>query len=274
MIDKLDYKERLLINGKSDELCTDKYINTIIRILDKNKKEVFKGANKVILSGSEFLTLKLFNLGSNTFTTPSYNTQLDLDNSQLNTGNDLSDSYKVFLFAMGTSGCAMGSQIKYEVSTKKWIDPKDLVPFRYRSIGSDLDDVNRRIYYGRKEDTTIGKISYYFKRFDSEPVLTREFEDGTPWSSSVYSDDSALKANTRVSLVAKVNENDGREYFNDTIGITNARFNCIELLLAWPYVVNGYTYYQDIRPFTRLNFPNRPLSELGDSYEIIYDLYF
>lgn len=244
-----------------------------VRIIDRRTgATVFYGENKAMLSWSEFAALRMFDIEGNGFVTPTYNTQMDLDNSQPNSGNDLGLDYKIFLFCIGTSGCAVGSQIKFEVSNKSWIEPNDMVPFRYQPTDNDLDDVLRTHYFGRKTMVDRNRIAYYFKRFDSDPIISKVYEDGSPWTSSVYSDQTTLAARVRVDLTCTVDEDDGRDWFDQTSGITDARFNCLQLLVAWPAQIDGYTYFQDVRPVTRLNFPNRVLSELGDSWEVRYSL--
>ena len=71
-----------------------------------------------------------------------------------------------------------------------------------------------------------------------------------------------------------ITKDDGRDYFINTSGINDSRFNCIELCLAWTNVVGGYTYYQDIRPATRINFPNKYLNDLNSEFSIEYTIYF
>ena len=44
--------------------------------------------------------------------------------------------------------------------------------------------------------------------------------------------------------------------------------------MAWKYEFEGNTYYQDIRPVTRLNFPNESLIDLRKSISIAYSIYF
>lgn len=276
----IDFSEAVEITSKDQilKIKEDSKFRPIgyVEIYDKKSKQlIFKGFNKIMLPGSEFMAMRMFNISSNKFVTPTYNEYLNLDNSKYNTDNELSLNYKACLFCMGTSGCALGSQLKREVSNKSWIAPEDLVPFQYVPINSDISDLYRRVYYGRKFNTENNMISYYFKRFDANPIISREFEDGSPWSKEIYKDDSTLKANVKINLTMTVDETDGRSFFERTVGIADARFNTIEVLAAWADVQSdGFTYYQDIRPITRLNFPNRALSELNDSFEIKYSFYF
>jgi hypothetical protein len=273
--DKISFSEDLRIN---DLRVTDGDMFAPIghvRIIDKRNGEiVVDDYNKAMLSASEYMALHLFQTEGDSFITPTYNSQLELDNTQSNSDNDMGLNYITCLFCMGTSGCNRGSRIKNEVSNKLWIAPDDMVPFRYQPIGDDLDDSLRSIYNGRKTMDDRGFIAYYFKKFDSDPIVSKLYDDGTPWTSSVYDDQTPLGARVKVGLTATVDEEDGRDWFDNTTGINDGVFNTISLLLAWPSEIDGYTYYQDVRPLTRLNFPDRSLSEIGASWSIKYDLYF
>ena len=235
VLDHIGFGEEALIKSKrGDSALTiqDRPFTPIgkVRIIDKKTGAVvFQGTNKAMLSWSEFAVLRMFDIEGDSFITPSYNTQMDLDNPQLNSKNDLGLGYKIFLFCIGTSGCAVGSQIKFEVSNQNCID------------GDDLDDVLRTHYFGRKTMRDRNRIAYYFKRFDSDPIVNKVYEDGSPWTSSVYSDKTSLSARVRVDLTCTIDEDDGRDWFSQTSGINDARFNCLELLTAWPAQIDGYT---------------------------------
>ena len=230
------------------------------------------GRNKTMLAGSEFMALHMFYLPTEDYITPTYNTEIELEQSVYSTTMD--NAYVCQLFCMGTSGCNRESALKYEVVNKWWIKPEDLVPFQYVPETKDLDAIKRTVYYGRKPLSDKRMIAYYFKKFDSDPVLRRQLEDGTPIDNTIYSDTSELVAQTIVTNSLTITKDDGRDYFINTTGINDGRFNCIELCLAWYKVFNGYSYYQDIRPCTRINFPNKYLSDLGASWDIVYQLYF
>ena len=240
---------------------------------------VFQGRNKTMLAGSEFMALNMFYLPSDGYITPTYNNMIGAGLSATGLENTVvtdepENRYCVQLWCMGTSGCNRESALKYEVVNKWWIDPVDLVPFQYVRETRDLDAVQRAMYFGRKHWTDSGFVAYYFKKFDSDPVLTRQLEDGTAIDSNIYSDRSELGAQVIVTNSLTVTKDDGRDYFINTTGINDGRFNCIELCLAWYKVINGYSYFQDIRPATRINFPNKYLSDLGASWDIIYQLFF
>ena len=164
--------------------------------------------------------------------------------------------------------------IKYEVSNKKWIAPADLVPFQYVPFGKDLDKTQREMYFGKKTLADKKFYAYYFKAFDSDPTIRRQLEDGTPIDSSIYDDSSELPAQVVIENNLSITKDDCRDYFINTTGINDARFNCLSLCMAWKDVVDGYTYYQDIRPITRLNFSNESLIDLSKGIDIIYHVYF
>ena len=280
--DKISFSEVLDIKSKDGgvEHITDGdsfHPGTHVTIRDKRTGAiVFKGSNKAMLAASEMMAYWFFGVERDSIITPTYNTQLELDNSESNTGNDMTLKYKTYLFCIGTSGCPAGSKIKNEVVNKNWIRPEDLVPFRYQPVSDDLNSVYRGIYFGRKTMTDRNRIAYYFKKFDSDPIVSKVYDDGTPWSSSVYDDSSVLKAFVKISLTASVDNEDGRDWFDYTSGINDGKFNCLELCMAWANVDlnDGYTYFQDVRPITRLNFTDKDLAEKDASWEIKYDLIF
>lgn len=233
---------------------------------------IFLGRNKTMLSGSEFMALNLFYLPTEDYLTLTYNTEMGLEGTSYKEKMD--NRYVCQLFCMGTSGCNRESALRYEVVNKWWIKPEDMIPFQYVPTNADLTPIQRGIYYGRKPNVGNGFIAYYFKKFDSDPVLRRQLEDGTPWDASIYADKSELVAQTIVTNSLTITKEDGRDYFINTTGINDARFNTIEMCLAWYKVINGYSYYQDIRPCTRINFPNKQLSDLGAAWDIVYQFYF
>lgn len=248
-------------------------IKTKVGIFNHDTGEcIFVGRNKTMLAGSEFMALNLFYLPTEDYITVTYNTEMELDGSVYR--ENMENRYVCQLFCMGTSGCNRESALRYEVVNKWWIEPDDLVPFQYVPINKDLTPIERGIYYGRKTYSSKGFIAYYFKKFDSDPVLRRQLEDGTPFDSSIYSDMSELVAQTIVTNSLTITKDDGRDYFINTTGINDARFNTIEMCLAWYKIIDGYSYYQDIRPCTRINFPNKYFSDLGAAWDIVYQFYF
>jgi hypothetical protein len=245
-------------------------LQTKIILTNRDTGEViFRGKNKLILPGAEFLAMALFDLPDVPLT-PSYNTKLNLDNTIYTTTPQ--DTNKVFLFCVGTDGCGTENSQVYEEDYRKWIQPEALVPFQYKPKNKDISGSLRAVYYGRK---TLGDhFAYYFKAFDSKPQLVRQFTNGTSIDSTVYDVTDQTPVETYVSMSMSITKDDCRDYFIKTVGINSARVNTISLCTAWKRVVDGFNYYQDIRPITKLNFPNEPLIDLRKSIDITYQVYF
>lgn len=245
------------------------------KVLIKNKETgeiIFQGRNKTMIAGSEYMAMKMFYLPHETFITPTYNNALNLDNT-VNTSTP-ENTYMTQLFCIGTSGCNKESALVYEVDNKHWIDPDDMIPFRYVPFEHDLTQAEREVYFGRKTFGDRSFYGYYFKKFDSDPTISKQLEDGTPIDSSIYDNNSELTAQVVVTNTMSVTVDDARDWFIETTGINNGRFNCIELCMSWTKVIGGFTFHQDIRPITRINFPNKLLNDLGASWEIVYQIYF
>lgn len=264
VFDTNDTKEKMRLSGGN---------KTVIIIQDETTGEVlFKGSNKVVLAGSEFTALRHFNFGSAMSPiTKTYNGELQLDNTVADPAPNLTD-HRVFLFAVGTDGCGPESSQVYNVKYNSWIKPEALVPFRYVPITADIDISLRDMYFGRK--TGAEMISYYFKKFESDVVFRRQYVDGTPITAEVYEALKQDEVESYTELKLKVTQNDCRDFFINTTGINDARINTLSLLTAWPKEVNGLTYYQEIRPFTKLNFPNEWLIDTTKGLNITYQVYY
>ena len=256
--------------------------NTSIDIKNLETGEViFKGLkNKVIIPGSGLIARKLFDILSEEIT-PSYNDAIGfytpgtdeapttIDPATRATAND----HKVLLFCCGIDGCGSESSQVYPVDYRKWINPADLVPFRYQLGSNDISDELRQSYFGRTEINNGEYIAYYFKRFNGTPVLVQQYIDGTPVDHSVYDSEKIESAETYVELSLKITKEDIRDYFIATVGIDEARINSISLCTAYPVEEDGYLYFKEIRPITKLNIPNEQLIDVTKGIEIIYHIY-
>lgn len=244
---------------------------------------VFKGLkNKVILPGSGLIARKLFDISTEEIT-PSYN---DAFGTAMYTpaGTDVPttidanttatvDNHKVLLFCCGTDGCGTENSQVYPVDYRKWISPTDLIPFRYPLAANDLSDDLRESYFGRTVINDGEYYAYYFKRFEGTPTLVQQFIDGTPIDASIYDSAKTETVETFVELNMKITKEDIRDYFVATVGIDEARINSISLCTAYPVEENGYLYFKDIRPLTKLHIPNEPLIDITKGIEIIYHIY-
>jgi len=236
----------------------------------ETKEEIFTARNKLILPGAGFIARSLFDFSSSSEITPTYNSALGLDNIAYSTTPGLN---KIYLFCVGTDGCGTQNSQVYEEDYRKWIGVDSIIPFQYRPVAKDLSDSARKeLYFGRK--TSASYYSYYFKKFDSDPRLIQQFSDGTPIDSNIYNSTSTLPVQTIAQMQMSVTPYDCRDYFIATTGVNDARINTISLCTAWAKEINGYSVYQDIRPVTKLNFPNEALIDLKKGIDIDYSIYF
>jgi hypothetical protein len=267
-----DKKLILFDNNEGKEKCAIQRTDIIIRNSD-TQEVTFRGSNKVIVSGSAFTAAKHWNITPQVLTT-SYNNVLALDNTvnEPYLGNGIRNEELVFLFAVGLDGCGPANNQVYEVDYGKWIPPEYLVPFRYQLDTNDLAGSLRDKYFGRK--TLSNRIAYYFKAFEADPVFKQQYVDGTPIDENVYLSSRTEEIESYVEVLMKVTKEDCRDYFLATTGIADAKINTISLLTAWAKVIDGITYYQDIRPLTKLNFPNEQLIDLTKGIDIIYHIYY
>lgn len=233
---------------------------------------LFRGHNKVILPGSYYTASKHFNINP-PVKLQSYNTALGLDGIQALTDAE-ERSALVTLFAVGIDGCGPESSQVFDVDYTKWISPESLVPFRYVYDDNDLSADKRAKYFGRKKIVGTDKIAYYFKAFENQPTMHMQYIDGTPVDENVYISDNTLDVETYVELNLTITKEDCREFFEETTGINDAKINTISLLTAVPKELNGYVYYQGIRPLTKLNFPNESLIDLTKGIDITYHIYY
>lgn len=258
--------------------------NTSIDIKNLETGEIiFKGLkNKVIIPGSGLIARKLFDIDTDevtksyntafgtamyTPTTDDYPTTINPSTSATKT------NHKVLLYCCGIDGCGTENSQVYPVDYRKWIAPDDLVPFRFQLGTNDISDSLRETYFGRTSINNGEYIAYYFKRFEGTPTLIQQYIDGTPIDENVYTSAKADSAETYVELNMKITKDDIRDYFVATVGIDEARINSISLCTAYPVEENGFLYFKDIRPLTKLNIPNEQLIDVTKGIEIIYHIY-
>ncbi len=237
------------------------------------KIPLFEGReNKVICDGSMFTASKHFDIAP-PINLPSYNTALNLENIVPLTTKERIDSL-VCLFCVGVGGCGPEQSQVYDVDYTKWIDPDDLIPLRYQLADNDLSDSDREKYFGRKEVPAMNRIAYYFKAFDFEPSFKAQYVDGTPIDEHLYASDNVIDVEVFVELKMSITKRDCRDYYIAHSGINDAKINTISLCTAYPKPYNGHTYYQEIRPLTKLNFSTESLIDLTKGIDIVYDLFY
>lgn len=228
--------------------------------------------NKVVCDGSMFTASKWFDIVP-PISLPTYNDSLNLENSVALSPRERLNSL-CYLFCVGTSGCGPELSQVYDVDYTKWIAPEDLVPFRYQLADNDLTDTDREKYFGRKEITAMNRIAYYFKGFDYDPVFKAQYIDGTPIDEQLYLSDNVIDVEVYIELKMSVTKKDCRDYFIAHSGINDAKINTISLCSAYPTSVDGHTYYNGIRPLTRLNFSSISLIDQTIGVDITYLLFY
>lgn len=231
---------------------------------------LFEDDNKVIIPGSIFTACKHAGIDP-TIKLPSYNKILGLDNT-LTESNFVGEI--ICLFAVGIDGGGEEGATKYEVDYTKWITPDALVPFKYELAANDLSVSDRSKYFGRKDLPDEGRIAYYFKKFETEPNLVVQRIDGTPIDDTVYTSENTMEAETFLQLKLKVTNEDCRNFFFATTGINDAHINTISILTAWKKTIDGYDYYQNIQPLTKLNITKEYLIDLTKGLDILYHIYY
>lgn len=272
----MDNKIKILNDRQKfdDKITTSHHRGKCIAYVHGTNIPLWEKHNKVIIPGSTFTASKHFKNLSIPVKLPTYNATLGLDNIQSITNQEeVVDNY-VYLWAVGTDGCGPEDSQVFSVDYTKWIDPRDLVPFRYELRNNDLSAEKRKMYFGRKDKPESDRIAYYFKAFETTPVYKQQFIDGTPIDENIYISDNKLDVESFVELKMTLTKSDCRDYFIATTGINTARINSISLLTAVPKVIDGYTYYQNIRPLTKLNFPNESLIDLTKGIDFIYQIFY
>lgn len=254
-------------------------------------EEIFRTHNIMTLAGAGLVVRALFNIDEPE-KTPSYNSALELDNEQA--FNESDEPEKICLFCVGTDGCGRENSQVYAARYASWINPDyddtygGIVPFRFTTEDSDLtsgqrDYTKNGTYFGRKENANSdGRIAYYFKKFDTMPTFTQQFTDGTPIDANVYitQESTDVEVESIVSMQMTITKDDCRDFFFYGTGLNDARINSLSLCSAYAYkteqLKNGVqgVEYQNIRPVTRLNFPNESLIDLRKSITFAYSIYF
>lgn len=268
--------------------------------------------NKTVIAGSALTAMKLFNLDRNTLdNTPTYDTALglneslgdsaypskiitDTDGNVIGTTPDESQR-KILGFCLGQGGAGLDISDVFAVKYCSWIEPDNLVPFKYPL--QSADNVDESMYKGKKSLVLTNgqqRNAYYFKAFSNTPVCVQgytstigTFNDAIT-AANVYSNRAnADSAQTYVELHLKVTKDDCREFFIAHTGLENAKVNQISLVSGWERDVEvdkldedgnsrsaTYSYFTQVRPFSLINIPSEILSDKEKSISIIYTLYF
>lgn len=200
----------------------------------------------------------------------------------------------VQLFGLGITGTAENNitvqkvgyrevDIEGDIHTPDGVINGTMIPFRYTE--SELDPNEKQKYFGKKLDTSTGKIGYYLKRLESTPEIKHIWKSSDKSSAEIeatndtiwdYSRDDAVKSLVEMHLV--ITEKDLKEWFNYKLDQPEAaRFNCLALFDGrYSEVGKGefspYGDYTNVRLFSKLNIPTEHVS-LEKDLEFIYRVY-
>ena len=284
--DKHSIADLIKSDQKIAELISKNPKRTKITITDHNTGEILGVyENKIIVSGSIFSGCRIFGIEPSLIL-PSYNDEMEFDNDQPKDPESLKKSI-VQLFCVGDDGCGATQKDVFICNFTDRIEPLTditdpescigkIYPFRYQDIDDDLPEQLREYYFGRK--TYTDKIAYYFKAFDTIPELHVMYTDGTQVDDNMYTNNTDQVTECYVETRLRITRNDFRDFFEDVIGWDNARISSLSLCYAWEYEIEEddktHKYYQDIYPYTKLNFPVEFLINLDKAIDFNYQVYY
>lgn len=248
---------------------------TRIRVFEvkEDGTEILKSEleNKVVITGSAATGVSMFGCDY-PFKIPNYNTELELENS---VDTDPTNPQLITLFCVGDSGCGT---IDTDIFVPRYVDRiapvNDIIPFRYCDAEDDISASEREIYFGRKLYADTGKIAYFFKTFETDPVMYMRYADGTEMDASMYNILTTQEAECFVRTDLMVNRLDCRDWFDQVIGWDHARISTISLCSAWYTEEGGFKWFQNILPFTKLNFSFERLVDSTKALKFEYSLFF
>lgn len=242
--------------------------------------------NKVLISGSQFNAMAVFGIDEMAVSFPTYNEEMKLDNTV--DKSKKKNNPIVCLFCVSDSGCGSTPKDVYVTHYTDRIKPAPadpssisefksdmIMPFRYVDITNDLNADLRKYYFGRKTFQKLGKIGYYFKKFDTEPQLNLRYADGTQITDNIYNIDTAQSAECYVDMRMRITRLDFRDYFENVLGWDKARISSLSLCFAWyDDTIDDYVYFQDITPYSLLNYQFQYLTDLSVAIDVLYEIYY
>lgn len=231
--------------------------------------------NKIVITGGIKSAIDAFGVES-PVNLPNYNTELELDNTLDYTKVKPKNKSIVCLFCVGDSGCGA---LPKDVFTANYIDRinpvDDIIPFKYVDIDNDINEDMRKVYFGRKTLNDEKKIAYYFKAFDTEPQLHLRYTDGTQINDHMYSIDTTQPAECYVQTKLRITRTDFRDYFEQVKGWDKAKISTLSLCYAWyDDEIDDYKWYQEIYPYSKLNFSTEWLVDLTKGIDIQYSVFY
>ena len=296
------FNDNIIINGKDSAYTADQIsiggvtisekINagpqrTKITLVNHDTGEILgEYQNKCVITGSVLNATNAFGVKP-PIKIPTYNTDMILDNSKESEVTPYNTPI-VCLFSVGDDGCGATPKDVYTVNFKDRIAPAPpspsiasdfdsthIMPFRWVAPDQDLNSDLRKFYFGRKTFERLNRIGYYFKVFDTRPQCHLRYADGTQISDTIYYDTTDQMAECYIETRLRITRLDFRDYFEEILGWDKARISSISLNYAWyDDTIDEYKWYQDIYPYTKLNFPYQWMVDLNMAIDVIYQIYY
>ena len=180
---------------------------------------------------------------------------------------------------IGGSGDAFGSvrDVKYyEREIGQNGQSNEFIPFRTVTTALEGEDVQK---YTLSKSVGTGFTAYYAKKFEDDPFIRSlwrdgvEGEDGTEVTDGVHNTQRTEDIETFVEMHMRIDQEDGREWFEMNGNIEQARFNTIGLFTGRLTAdgSGGYTA-TNVKLFTKFNFDNEALTT-NKSIVIKYRIY-
>lgn len=202
--------------------------------------------------------------------------------------------HRVQLFGIGITGTAENDITVYPVNYREFCMDIEMageigqtirgvmVPFRRTS--EQLQEGERRQYFGKMSDTDNRIDSFYLKTFDVEPVVKHVWKSGEDVENDEENevDENDVWANTVnmnsietfTEIILKITKKDAKEWFAAMNEEDRARVNTIALF-SGEYVKDGPSDdgdFRDVMMFSKLNIPVEYLTMTKD-LNIIYRVY-
>ena len=265
---------------------------------------LFTESNIVPIGGVSFVFEKIFGIKDKQITIPSLYNKGSIgleDKPSAGTTYSSPDGNKISvypagniiqLFGIGITGTSGNDATIYKpdyrenniMINKQASDGKTItgtmIPFRHTS--DTLNEKEKKIYFGKKKGSDE-LVSYYLKRFETEPVIKHVWKNRSDDSEELVKDSevwvNSSSANTVESFVEmhiKIHAKDVKEYFTAANQLDKARFNTFALY-SGEYVPgsgagkdNGD--YQNVRMFSKFCMNPQYLDIAGD-LDFIYRVY-
>lgn len=180
---------------------------------------------------------------------------------------------KLALFGIGTGGSNLdfGSVIAPDIKQRDILTP---IPLRY---GASITGEDAGKYFMKVPNSGGTTNSWYLKKFTGTPIIKSCWknaissdEDGTEILSDIYNSENTEGIETFTEIQIDMNILDGREYFEATGAMANARYNTIGFYTGSPNAEG--TEYGDVRLYSVVTFNNRDLS-ISSKSQFLYRVY-